>query len=188
MALPRTTNSMCFCMVQHSRTFRKPVAAWIWRRGLHSIPAHQRWPPPNVSADHLLGVSPRPVPVAPDLEQDLPANGVVLLTTRVPHFADAHRPLPGPLTPAQALNRGEPPRAARLRGPALTVANPATSRRTADCRVIRCTSTCPAPPHQPPRKVPVAPHADVVVVIEGVDVTAADEPVARETSSGEGWG
>ena len=54
------------------RTFRKLVAAWIWRHGLHSIPAHQRWPPSNVSADHSLGVSPRPVPVAPDLEQDLP--------------------------------------------------------------------------------------------------------------------
>ena len=180
---------MCFCMVQpHSRKFRKPVAAWIWRRRLHSIPAHQRWPPPNVSADHSLGVSPRPVPVAPDLEQDLPANGVVFLTTLVTHFADAHRPLPGPLTTAQALNRGEPPRAARLSGPALTVANPATSRRTFDRHVTRCTSKCPAPPHQPPRTDPVAPHADVVVVIEGVDVTAAYEPVALETRSGECWG
>ena len=73
-----------------------------------------------MSAYNSLGVSQQPAPVAPNLEQDLPANGVVLLTTRVPHFADAHRQLPGPLTPAQALNRGEPPRAARIRGP-LTV-------------------------------------------------------------------
>ena len=43
--------------------------------------AHQRWPPPNVSADHSLGVSPRPVPVEPDLGHDLPAKAVVLLTT-----------------------------------------------------------------------------------------------------------
>ena len=66
------------------------------------------------------------------------------------------------------------------------MANPATSRGTAERRATRCASTCPAPPHQPPRKVPVAPHAAVVVVIEGVDVTAADEPVARKTRSGEG--
>ena len=178
MALPGTS----FCMVQpHSRKFRKPVAAWIWGRGLPSIPAHQRWPPPNVRGSFTWR-KPTTSPRGTRPEQDVPANGVVFLTNFVPRFAHAHRPLPGPLTPAQALNPGEPPRAARLRGPALTVEKPATSRRTAERRVTRYTSTCPAPPHQPPRKVPVAPHADVIGVIEGVDVTAADEPVARENS------
>ena len=173
---------MCFCMVQpHSRKFRKLVAAWIWRHGLHRIPAPERWPPSNVIADHPLGVSPRSVPVVPDLAQDFPAKGVV------PPFADAHRTQPTPLTTAQVLNRGGPPRAVRIRGRVSTVANPATSQRTAERRKTRYTSTCPAPLH-PPRKVPVTPRADVVLVMEDVDVTAAEEPVARKTRSGEGWG
>ena len=127
-------------------------------------------------ADHSLGVSPRPVPVASDREQDLPANGVVFPRELVPHFADANLPLSDCLTTAQALNRGEHPRAAHLRGLDLTVANPASSRRTPERRETKCTSTCPALPHQPPIKVPVAQHANV-------DVTAAEEPVVRNLAA-----
>ena len=168
---------MCFCMVQlHSRKFRKPVAPWVWQRGLNSIPSNQRCPLPNVSADHSRGVSSRPVPVAPDREQDLSANGVVFMSELVPHFADAHHPLRGPLTPD--------PLAGRLRGLAVTVANPDTSRKTAERHATRCTSTCPATLPPQPRKVPVAPHAEMAVDIDCVDQTSPDEPVVRKTRSG----
>ena len=153
MALPLTTNRMCFCMVQpHLRKCRIPVAAGIWRPGLHSTPAHQRWPPPNVIADHTIGISPRPVPVATDLEQHLPANGVVFAIELVPKFADAHRSLRDPMTPAPVPNRGESPRAARLRGFVSTVANQATLQRKAERRETRYTSTCPVLLLPQPRK------------------------------------
>ena len=72
------------------------------------------------------------------------------------------------MTPATVPNRGEPPRAG-LRGRDSTVANPATFQRTAERRGTTYTSTCPAPLPPQPRKVPMAPHAYMAVVIEGVD-------------------
>ena len=92
-----------------------PVATWIWRPALLTTPAFQRWLPSNVIPDHPHGVSPRPVHVATDLKQDLPANGVVYPREGIQLFADAHRPLTDLMTPAPVPNRGEPHRAARLR-------------------------------------------------------------------------
>ena len=103
----------------------------------------------------------------------------------VPLFADAHRPLPDLMIPAPVPNRGEHTRASRLGGRVSTVANPATLQMTSDGRGTRYTSTSPATPPPQPRKAPMAPHADMAVVIEGVYGTAADEPVARKTRSGQ---